>query len=52
VREKYGGRDQVHTANGAGMNISNIGHATLHTPNRKLYLKNVLHVPEAHKSLA
>jgi histone deacetylase 1/2 len=42
----------VHTANGAGMNISNIGYATLHTPNRKLYLKNVLHVPKSHKSLA
>jgi histone deacetylase 1/2 len=52
VREKYGGRDQVHTTNGAGMNISNIGHATLHTPNRNLHLKNILHVPKAHKNLA
>jgi histone deacetylase 1/2 len=52
MREKYGGRDQVHTTNGAGMNISNIGHATLHTPNRSLHLKNILHVPKAHKSLA
>jgi hypothetical protein len=50
MREKYGGRDQVHTANGSGMKISNIGHATLHSPNRNLYLKNVLHVPSAHKN--
>jgi histone deacetylase 1/2 len=52
MREKYGGRDQVHTTNGAGMNISNIGHATLNTPDRSLHLKNILHVPKAHKSLA
>jgi hypothetical protein len=52
MREKYGGLDQVHTANGACMNISNIGHATLHTPNRSLHLKDILHVPKAHKSRA
>jgi hypothetical protein len=26
VRDKYGGQDQVHTASGAGMKISNIGY--------------------------
>jgi hypothetical protein len=52
TREKYGRCDQVHNANGAGMNISNIGHATLHTPNRDLHLKNILHVPKAHKIFA
>jgi hypothetical protein len=39
VREKYGGCDQVHIANGTGMQISNIGHTTLHSPIRKLHLK-------------
>jgi histone deacetylase 1/2 len=50
--EKYGGRDQVHTANGTGMLISNIGHTTLHSPVRNIYIKNILHVPTAQKSLA
>jgi hypothetical protein len=35
VREKYNDRDQVHTANGAGIKISNIGHTILHTPDKK-----------------
>jgi histone deacetylase 1/2 len=52
VKEKYGGRGQVHTANGSGMSISNIGHTTLHTPTRDLHLNNILHVPSANKSLA
>lgn len=51
VHDKYNGRDQVHTANGAGMKINNIGHSILHTPNRDLHLKNILHVPSAHKNL-
>jgi histone deacetylase 1/2 len=52
MREKYGGRDQVHVANGSGMHISNVGHATLLSPSRALHLKNILHVTNAHKSLA
>jgi hypothetical protein len=52
MKEKYGGRDQVHTANGTGMHISNIGHTTLHSSVRDLHLKNVLHVPSACKNLA
>jgi hypothetical protein len=51
VRDKYGGQDQVHTASGAGMDISNIGHSVLHTPNKDLHLRNILHVPSASKSL-
>jgi histone deacetylase 1/2 len=51
VCDKYGGQDQVHTASGAGMKISNIGHSVLHTPNKCLHLKNILHVPSANKSL-
>jgi hypothetical protein len=47
VRDKYGGQDQVHTASRAGMTISNIGHSVLHTPNKNLHLRNILHVPSA-----
>jgi hypothetical protein len=52
VREKYGGHYQVHIANGTSMQISNIGHTTLHSPIRKLHLKDVLHVPSARKNIA
>lgn len=51
VRDRYNGRDQVHTASGTGMRISNIGSTTLHTPVRPLHLNNVLHTPSANKSL-
>jgi len=49
VRDKYHGRDQVHAANGLGMEITNVGYSHLHSPN--LHLKNILLVPQAHKSL-
>lgn len=52
VRDKYNGQDQVHTANGAGMRINNIGHTILHTPKRDLHLKNILNVPSAHLFLS
>jgi hypothetical protein len=52
VHDKYHGQDQVHTASGSGMKISNIGRTILHTPHRNLRLKNILHVPTANKSLA
>jgi hypothetical protein len=51
TRDKYHGHDQVHTANGSGMNIDHIGSASIHTSTRELHLKNVLHVPQATKSL-
>lgn len=51
MQDKYGGRDQVHTTNGLGMQISHIGHTTLHTPTRDLHLRNILHVPSANKNL-
>ena len=51
VRDKYSGREQVHTASGLGMEICNTGHATLHTPTCDLLLNHILHVPGAHKSL-
>ena len=31
------------------MEVTNVGYSLLHSPN--LHLKNVLHVPQAHKSL-
>ena len=49
VRDKFHGGEQVHAANGIGMEIANVGHSYLHSPN--LHLKNILHVPQAHKSL-
>jgi histone deacetylase 1/2 len=33
------------------MKISNIGHSVLHTPHKKLHLRNILHVPSANKNL-
>lgn len=51
VRDKYNGVDQIHTANSTGMNISHIGHSTIHTPNCDLNLNNILHVPSTKKNL-
>jgi len=34
------------------MDISHIGHATVHTPSRDIHLRNVLYVPQAKKNLA
>lgn len=45
TRDKYTDNDQVHTASGAGMRISQIGHSTIRTPSRDLILNNVLYVP-------
>jgi hypothetical protein len=52
TRDKYHGTDQVHTANGAGMRISQIGQSFVCTPSRDLILNNVLYVPQANKNLA
>jgi histone deacetylase 1/2 len=49
VHDKYHGGDQVHAANGTGMEITNVGHSFLHSPN--LHLRNILHVPQAQKNL-
>jgi hypothetical protein len=40
-RDKYHGHDQVHTANGAGMRVSQIGRSIVCTPKRNLLLHNV-----------
>jgi hypothetical protein len=47
--ERYGGKDQVQVANGAGLSISHIGQSLL--AGSSLHLKNILHVPDARLSL-
>ena len=47
--DRYGGKDQVHVANGAGLSISHIGHSSL--AGSSLQLKNILHVPHISKNL-
>jgi histone deacetylase 1/2 len=49
MAERYGGKDHVQVANGAGLSISHIGHSTL--AGSSLRLKNILHVPNIHKDL-
>ena len=51
MRDKYHGGDQVHAANVTVMEISHVGHSTLHSPSNKIHLRNNLHVPHASKSL-
>jgi histone deacetylase 1/2 len=51
IRDKYTGNEQVHAANGSGMDISYVGHTTLHSPHSQIHLSNILHVPQANKSL-
>lgn len=51
ARDKYTGCDQVHTTNDTGMTISNIGYTILHTPDKDLFLKYVLHVPSTNKNI-
>jgi len=51
IRDKYGGHDQVHTASGTGMEINHVGSSILRTRTSNIHLKNILHVPQATKSL-
>jgi hypothetical protein len=51
VREKYGGSDQVHTTSGSGMPISYFGQSIIHTHDRDLILKDILHVPSTSKNI-
>jgi histone deacetylase 1/2 len=52
MSQPYYGADQVHAANGTGMRIHNIGHASISTPSsRSLTLDHVLHVPDATRNL-
>jgi hypothetical protein len=51
VRDHYNGNDQIHTTSSSGMDIHHIGHSVIHTPSHDLHLNNILHVPNATKSL-
>jgi hypothetical protein len=51
VREMYGGIDQVHTVSGSGMPISQVGQSAIHTHERDLILKDILHAPSTSKNL-
>jgi histone deacetylase 1/2 len=51
VRDRYNGNERIHTVSGSAMDIHHIGHSVIHTPSHDLHLKNILHVPEATKSL-
>jgi hypothetical protein len=47
VHGKYQGHDRVHTAHGNGISIRHIGHLILHTTDKFLALKNIVHVTNA-----
>ncbi|XP_012702882.1 uncharacterized protein LOC101777117 [Setaria italica] len=49
--DKYKGGEHIHTESGAGMEIKHVGHSIVPTHSRDLYLKNILHVPQATKNL-
>jgi hypothetical protein len=51
IVNKYHGQDNVRTAEGTGMHISNIGNSILRTPHGSFDLNNILHVPNASKNL-
>lgn len=51
MHEKYHGHDQVHNADGTGMEISHVGNSIIKTPSRDIHLNNILHVPSTSKNL-
>jgi hypothetical protein len=51
VRDRYHGNEQIHTANGAGMDIHHVGQSVIRSPTHDVHLKNILHVPDASMSL-
>ena len=51
MHERYNGHDQVHNADGSGMEISNIGHSIIHSPHRDIHLNNIHHCPSSSKNL-
>jgi hypothetical protein len=50
--DTYNGNDQMYTASGTCMRIMHIGHSIIRTSHHDLSLSNILHVPQASKSLA
>jgi histone deacetylase 1/2 len=51
IRDRYNGGEQIHMANGSGMDITHVGRVICHTPERNLFLNNVLYVPSTTKNL-
>jgi hypothetical protein len=51
MHDHYSGNDQIHVANGSGMDITRIGNSIIPTPRHNFVLHNVLHVPSTHKNL-
>lgn len=48
---KYGGPEEIILGDGTGLSISHIGHTSLSTSSRALFLSNILYVPHLHKNL-
>jgi hypothetical protein len=51
IHERYNRKDHIQVANGAGLNISHIGHSMILGFDKPLYLRNILHVPSISKNL-
>jgi hypothetical protein len=51
MHDHYVGTDQIHAANGKGMDITRVGKTIILTPCRNLILDKVLHVPSCQKNL-
>jgi hypothetical protein len=51
IYERCNEKDHVQVANGAGLNISHIGHSMIPGFNKPLYLRNILHAPSISKNL-
>jgi hypothetical protein len=51
TKECYNGWGRVQVANGAGLNISYVGHALVTGSSRPLYLKHILYAPKINKHL-
>lgn len=50
-QRNIGGQDQVHNANGQGMEICHVGHSIVKTPHHDILLGNILHCPNTSKNL-
>lgn len=42
----YIGNGRIHVGNGEGLRISHTGKSIIHTPQKNLFLSNILHVPQ------
>jgi hypothetical protein len=50
MHDPYVGNDQIHAANGSGMNITRVGNSIIPIITHNLVLNNVVHVPSSHKN--